>query len=206
MHMFVYFLAGCRKRLLVLDCPSQRFAELCIFDGSKIFQKYAFFHGKMHSFFAFRLAAENAYSIFRWFCPKTKVFIELCIFDGSKIFLKYAFFLRKMNMFLLFGWPQKMRFCRNFGMYFTKRWKYAFSHGRMHVWKILEPSNMHIQRNVDLDNRGQVSVFCSQPKNIQTYAFSHGKTHILGKSWSHQKCILKMHIFCVLFLRPFKNA
>jgi hypothetical protein len=61
MHMFVYFLAGCRKRLLVLDCPSQRFAELCIFDGSKIFQKYAFFHGKMHSFFALRLAAENAY-------------------------------------------------------------------------------------------------------------------------------------------------
>ena len=36
-----------------------------IFDGSKIFQKYAFFHGKMHIFFAFRLAAENAYFIFR---------------------------------------------------------------------------------------------------------------------------------------------
>ena len=35
-------------------------------------------------------------------------------------------------------------FCRNRGMYFTKRWKYAFSHGRM---------------------------------------------HISGKSWNHQKCI-----------------
>jgi len=27
--------------------------SICIFDGSKIFQKYAFFHGKMHIFLFF---------------------------------------------------------------------------------------------------------------------------------------------------------
>ena len=73
--------------------------------------------------FAFRLAAQNAYSYFVDF-GQTKVFMELCIFDGSKIFPKYAFFRGKMHVFLLFGWLQKMHtslICRNRGMYFTKK-------------------------------------------------------------------------------------
>ena len=49
-HIFVYFLAGCRKRLLPRLAKSTFHCELCIFDGSKILPKYAFFHGTMHIF------------------------------------------------------------------------------------------------------------------------------------------------------------
>ena len=75
-----------------------------------------------------------------------------------------------MHVFLLFGWPQKMHtslICRNRGMYFTKRWKYALPHGKMHIF---------------------------------------------GKSWSHQKCILKnaccpkMQIENAYFLRAIFTA
>ena len=112
-EMHISYFVDCVQRL--------RFAWNYAFLVAPRFQKYAFFHVKMH-IFAFRLAAEinihillvlsktkvfmnyevprfqiyafsmrkcifvcfsagcrNAYFIYRWFCPKTKVFMELCI-------------------------------------------------------------------------------------------------------------------------------
>ena len=53
MHMFVYFLAGCRKRLLVLDCPSQRFAEYAFLMVPRFFRNLHFFMGKCIHFLLF---------------------------------------------------------------------------------------------------------------------------------------------------------
>jgi hypothetical protein len=48
--------------------------------------------------------------------------------------------------------------------------------------------------------------FLQPAEKQKKYAFSHGKMHISEKSWSHQKCILKMHIFCVLSKTHVENA
>ena len=48
--------------------------------------------------------------------------------------------------------------------------------------------------------------FLQPAEKQKKYAFSHGKMHISEKSWSHQKCILKMHIFCVLSKTQNENA
>ena len=192
-----------------LTCPrlsKSTFRWICIFDGSKIFQtcilpwENAYFHLFVKYMPKFR---QN-----RIFCgqPKSKnIFIFLWKNANFKKILEPSKMHNSMKT-LVFGQNQ-----RNMEYAFSAASRKAkneciFPWKNANFWKILEPSKMHIQRNVDLDNRGQVSVFCSQPKNIQTYAFSHGKKHILGKSWSHQKCILKMHIFCVLSKMHIENA
>jgi hypothetical protein len=123
--------------------------SICIFDGSKIFPKYAFFHGKMHMFVYFLAGCRKRLLVLD--CPSQR-FAELCIFDGSKIFQKYALFQGKMHIFLLFGWLQKMHtslICRNRGMYFTKKVKICIaSWENAYFWKILKPSNMHIEKCV----------------------------------------------------------
>ena len=140
----------------------------------RFFRNMHFSMGKCIIFFAFLLAAENAYFIFRWFCPKTKVFMELCIFDGSKICQKYAFFHGKMHIFLLFGWLQKMHI--SYFVDFVQKprfsWNYAF---------LMAPRFFPEIWNY---------AFSAASRKAKKYAFSHGKMHISQKSWSHQKCII----------------
>jgi hypothetical protein len=117
--------------------------SICIFDGSKIFQKYAFFHGKMPMCIFFGLAAENAYFLD---CPNQH-FTELCIFDGSRAFQKYAFFQREMHFFCFLANCRqcifhislilfKPRFSWNYAFLMVPRFskhKYLF-HGKMHMF------------------------------------------------------------------------
>ena len=260
----------------------QDFSEICIFPWENAY------------FFAFRLAAENKYFIFCWFCPKTKVFMELCMFDGSQDFSEICIFpwenaycfcwLQKMHnsIFWKILEPSKMH---NLG-FWTKPTKYEicifcsqpkskkiciFPWKNAYFWKILEPSKMHNSMKTLVFGQNQRNMkyaFSAASRKAKKYAFSHGKMHISEKSWNHQKCIipwkpwfldkineiwnmhflqpaekqkkhafshgkmhisenlgtiknaywkcvffacyqkriLKMHIFCVLFLRPFKNA
>ena len=115
--------------------------SICIFLGSKIFQKYAFFHGEMPMCIFFGLAAENAYFLD---CPNQH-FTELCIFDGSKTFQKYAFssgkfiffafWLTADNAYFIFRWFCS-RFSWNYAFLMVPRFsknKYFF-HGKMHMF------------------------------------------------------------------------
>ena len=137
----------------------QDFSEICIFPLENAY------------FFAFRLAAENAYFIFRWFCPKTKVFMELCIFDGSKIFS------RNMELCIFCSQPKSKKIC-------IFPWKNAY------FWKILEPSKMHNSMKTLVFGQKQRNMkyaFSAASRKANKYAFSHGKMHISEKSWNPWK-------------------
>ena len=90
--------------------------ELCIFDGSKIFQKYAFFHREMHMFLLFGWLQKMHISYFVDFVQKPR-------FSWN-----YAFLMA----------PRLQDFFQKYGiMHFLqpaeKQKKYAFSHGKMHI-------------------------------------------------------------------------
>ena len=87
--------------------------ELCIFDGSKIFQKYAFFHGKMHIFLFFGWLQKMHNSIF----------LEK-ILEPSK--------MHNSMKTLVFGQNQR-NMTYAFSAASRKAKKYAFSHGKMHI-------------------------------------------------------------------------
>ena len=83
--------------------------SICIFDGSKIFQKYAFFHGKMHICLLFGWLQKMQYFIFRWFCPKKGIIhgimhfwwlqdLEICIFPWENAYLFFRLACRKMHI------------------------------------------------------------------------------------------------------------
>ena len=56
------------------------------------------------------------------------------------------------------------------------------------------------------NQRNMKYAFSAASRKAKKYAFSHGKMHISEKSWSHQKCIFKMHIFRVLSKMHIENA
>ena len=98
----------------------QDFSEICILPWENAY------------LFAFRLAAENAYFIFRWFCQKTNVFMELCMFDGSMKTLVFGQNQQNMKYAFSAASRKAKKIC-------IFPWKNAY------FWKILEPSKMHIE-------------------------------------------------------------
>ena len=87
--------------------------ELCIFDGSKIFQKYAFFHGKMHICLLFRWLQKMHISYFVDFVQKPRVSWNYAFLMAPRFF------------------PEIWNYA--FSAASRKAYKYAFSHGKMHI-------------------------------------------------------------------------
>ena len=141
-YLYIFWLAAVNAYFL--DCPNQRFAELCIFDRSKIFQKYACFHRKMH-FFCFSAG-----------CRKRNMKYEICIFCRQPKSKKYTFSDGNMHISEKSWSGQKCIIQRNVDLdnpgskrLLQPAKKYTniciFPWKNAYVWKILEPSKVHVE-------------------------------------------------------------
>ena len=131
-------------------CPKTKvLMELCIFDGSKICQKYAFFHGKMHICLLFGWLQKMHISYFVDFVQKPR-------FSWNYAFLMIPRFFRNMH----FSMGKCIFFCFSAGCrkciipYF---WKKSWSHQKCIIpWKpwfldkINEIWHMHFLKNLGI--------------------------------------------------------
>ena len=223
---FVDFVQQLRLSWNYAFLMAPRFSEICSFPCENAYCLLFGWLQKMHNSIFLEKSWSHPKCIIPWkpwFVDKINEY-EICISAASRKAKKYAFSHGYIGVPAgqLVGDADRLPLVVRFpaGPRVSLKWwpaerqwapakKKHFHMENCIFLKILEPSKMHNFMKALVFGQNQRNMkyaFSAASRKAKKNAFSHGKKHISEKSWSHRKCILKMHIFCVLSKTHIENA